>query len=72
MRNLLHIPFVKKFILVYMFSVILVFVYLIIRSIFFEEKEIEYKSFDQSKESIKQDSSVKEEKEIKAKIILLQ
>lgn len=56
MKNLLHIPSVKRFILVYLFSIFMILGYFIFKTIFYEEKKIEYKSFN-----INKDAPVKEE-----------
>ena len=63
-------PFVKKFLFIYLTAVVLVVLYFISKMLFTQEKEIELKQFNTTKQEVKAETK-EDQLEPKRKFILL-
>lgn len=66
-----RLPFVKKFLFVYLISVTLVLIYFIIKMLFLQERKIEYKSFSKPLQEVKTQVVIEKSKDERTPLLLL-
>lgn len=66
-----RLPFVKKFLFVYLISVTLVLIYFIIKMLFSQEREIEYKSFAKPLQEVKTQVVIEKSKDERTPLLVL-
>ena len=63
-------PFIKKFMIIYLSAVVLVLAYFIVKTLFLEDKAIELKSFNTTKQELEKVEVVQEKEEARRFMLL--
>jgi len=63
-------PFIKKFMIIYLSAVVLVLAYFIVKTLFLEDKVVELKSFNTTKQELEKVEVVQEKEEARRFMLL--